>query len=124
MYVKRGVLILEEGLSALESPLKSRNVWVHMISAVAADQQMDLLVHRVLITEHSKDFLEAAVIHEFSIIDTSQATKEPEKLADIISSEWLAGSLRMRQPFIARISGNGSVTVREIEDQPESFGGP
>ena len=44
MYAKRGVLILEEGLSALESSLKSRNFWVHMISAVAADQQMDLLV--------------------------------------------------------------------------------
>jgi len=77
---------------------------------------MDLLTHRVLITEHSKDFLEAAVIHEFGIIDTAQATKEPEKLADIISSEWLAGSLRIRQPFIARISVDGSLTVREIED--------
>ena len=54
MHVKRGVLILEEGLSALESPLKSRNFWVHMISAVAAHQQMDLLVHRVLITEPRK----------------------------------------------------------------------
>ena len=115
MYAKRGVLVLE-GLSALESPLKSRNFWVHMISVVAADHQMELLVHRVLITEHSKDFLEAAVIHEFGIIDTSQATKEPEKLADIISSEWLAGSLRIRQPFIARISVDGSLTVREIED--------
>jgi len=116
MYVKRGVLILNEGLRALENPLKSRNFWVHMISAVAADQQMDLLTHRVLITEHSKDFLEAAVIHEFGIIDTALATKEPEKLADIISREWLAGSLRGRRPFIARISTDGSMTVGEIED--------
>jgi len=54
---------------------------------------MDLLTHRVLITEHSKDFLEAAVIHEFGIIDTAQATKEPEKLADVISGEWLAGEI-------------------------------
>jgi hypothetical protein len=94
MYVKRGVLILDEGLRALEGPLKSRNFSVHMISAVPADQQMYLLEHRVLSTEHSKDFLEAAVIQEFSIIDTAQATKEPEKLADIISREWLSGSLR------------------------------
>jgi hypothetical protein len=100
MFVKRGVLILDDCLGALESPLKSRNFWVNLISVDtasvdAADQQMDgLLTHRVLITEHSKDFLEAAVIHEFGIIDTAQATKEPEKLADIISREWLAGSLR------------------------------
>jgi hypothetical protein len=115
MFVKRGVLILDEGLRALESPLKSRNFWVHIISAVATDQRMDLLTHRVLITENSKEFLEAAVIHEFGIIDTAQATKEPEKLADIISSEWLAGSLRMRQPFIDRISADGPVAVVEIE---------
>ena len=102
MYVKRGVLILNEGLRALENPLKSRNFWVHMISAVAADQQMDLLTHRVLITEHSKDFLEAAVIHEFGIIDTALATKEPEKLADIISREWLADLPRDRG--LARIT--------------------
>ncbi len=87
-----------------------------MISAVATDKQMDLLTHCVLITEHSKDFLEAAVIHEFGIIDMAQATKDPEDLADIISREWLAGSLRMRQPFIARISADGSLTVREIEE--------
>lgn len=49
-----------------------------------------MLIHRVLITQHSKEFLEAAVIHEFGIIDIAQATKEPEKLADIISREWLA----------------------------------
>lgn len=60
--------------------------------------------------------VEDAAIHEFGIIDTGQATKEPEQLADIISREWLAGSLRMRQPFIARISENGSVAVREIEE--------
>jgi hypothetical protein len=116
LYVKRGVLVLEEDLKALENPLKSRNFWVYMISAVAADQQMDLLVHRVLITEHSKDLLEAAVIHEFGIIDTALATKEPERLADIISREWLAGSLRGRRPFIARNRADGSVTVGEIED--------
>jgi hypothetical protein len=109
-------LVLEEGLKALENPLKSRNFWVHMISAITADQQMDLLVHRVLITEHSKEFSEAAVIHEFGIIDTALATKEPKKLADIISREWLAGSLRGRQPFIARIRADGSVTVGEIEN--------
>lgn len=61
-----------------------------MISVDAAYQEIyDLLTHRVLITEHSKDFLEAAVIHEFDIINTAQATKEPEGLVDIISSEWL-----------------------------------
>ena len=96
--------------------MKARKFWVHMISAVATDKQMDLLTHRVLITQHSKDFLEAAVIHEFGIIDMAQATKDPEDLADIISREWLAGSLRMRQPFIARISADGSLTVREIEE--------
>jgi hypothetical protein len=116
MFVKRGVLILDEGLGAFENSLKSRNFWVHMISAVTADQQVNLLEHRVLITEHSKAFLEAAVIHEFGVIDMAQATKDPEELADIISREWLAGSLRMRQPFIARISGDGSVTVVEIEE--------
>jgi hypothetical protein len=56
------------------------------------------------------------VVSAYCIIDMAQATKDPEELADIISREWLAGSLRMRQPFIARISADGSLTVREIED--------
>jgi hypothetical protein len=43
MYVARGVL-MKEGLKALESPLKSRNFKVFMISADAADQQMDILL--------------------------------------------------------------------------------
>jgi hypothetical protein len=108
---------LEQGLKALESPLKSRNFKVFMVSADAMGQQvMDILAHRVLITEHSQDFLEGAVIHEFGIIDLALATNEPEKLADIISGAWLAGSLRARQPFIARISADGSVTVGAIED--------
>lgn len=115
MYVKRGVLILDEGLRSLERSLKSRNFWVHMISAVPTELQMDLLTHRVLITENSKKFLETAVIHEFGFIDIADATKEPEELAGIISREWLAGSLRARQPFIARISAAGSVSLRHIE---------
>jgi hypothetical protein len=83
---------------------------------LGADQEVyHPFIHRVFVTEHSRGFLEAAAIHEFSIIDTVLASKDPENLADIISREWLAGSLRGRQPFVARISADGSVTVNEIE---------
>jgi hypothetical protein len=122
MYKSRGVLILEEGLKALESPLKSRNFRVHRIafdstSVDAADQDVyQMLMHRVLVTDHSKDFLEAAAIHEFGIIDTAQATKDPEELADIISSEGFVSSLRGRGPSIAQVGADGSVAVKEIED--------
>jgi hypothetical protein len=34
----------------------------------------------------------------------------------IISREWLAGSLRTRQPYLARIDADGALTVREIEE--------
>lgn len=70
--------------------------------------------HRVLVTEYSEDLLESSAIHEFRIIDTMRATNDPEKLDDIISREWLAGTLRTRQPYLARINADGSVTVREI----------
>ena len=117
MFVAREVLVLAEGLKELEGPLKWRNFKGFMISADPTDQQMaDLLTHRVLVTENSVDLLEQAVIHEFCIIDTEHETKEPEKLSDIISREWLAGSLRERQPYVARIGTDGSVTVREIEE--------
>ena len=111
MFVAREVLVLAEGLKELEGPLKWRNFKVFMISADPTDQQMaDLLTHRVLVTENSVDLL------ELCIIDTEHETKEPEKLSDIISREWLAGSLRERQPYVARIGTDGSVTVREIEE--------
>jgi hypothetical protein len=118
-----GVLILEEELKALEIPLNSRNIRVDTFSANAAsvdatDQEVfGLLSHRVRITDHSKDFLEEAVIHEFGIFDTEQASQEPEKLTDIIARKWLAGSLRGgRRTFVAQISADGSVSVREIEE--------
>lgn len=34
------------------------------------------------------------MVHEFCVIDTGNTTKDLEKLTDIISREWLAGSLR------------------------------
>jgi len=43
--------------------------------------------------EH-RGLLELAVVHEFCVIDTGNTTKDLEKLTDIISREWLAGSLR------------------------------
>lgn len=117
MYLARGVLVLEAGMKALERPLQLRNFKVLMMSANPTDQQMGvLLTHRVLVTENAEELLEPAVVHEFSIIDTGNATKDAEKLADIISREWLARSLRTRQPYIARISADGSVTVHEIEE--------
>jgi hypothetical protein len=117
MYVARGVLVVEEGLKALERALQLRNFKVFTVSANPTDEQMaNLLTHRVLVTENSEDLMEPAVVHEFCVIDTGHATKNPETVADIISREWLAGSLRARQPYLARINADGSVTVREIEE--------
>ena len=97
--------------------MQLRNFKVLMIAADPTDEQMDdLLTHRVLIAGNSKDLLEPAVIHEFSVINTEHATKDPEELAEIIPREWLDGALRARQPYLARISADGSVTVREIEE--------
>jgi hypothetical protein len=117
MYVARGVLVLEAGLKALERRLQLRNFKVFLISADPTDEEMaNLLTHRVLVTEDSEELLEPAVVHEFCIIDTEHATKDAEKLADLISRAWLEGSLRARQPYLARIDADGSVTVREIEE--------
>lgn len=116
MFVSRGVLILDEDLVGLKKPLEERNFRVHVAVASAMDDQIwAMLMHRVLVTNNSSHLLEPAVVHEFSIIDTMEAPKDPEKLADIISREWLSGSLRNRQPFLARINQDGSVAVSEIE---------
>jgi hypothetical protein len=116
MYLSRGVLMLDEDLLPLKEPLEQRNFIVGAVPFSTPTSQMSaLLAHRVFITNNSENFLEPAVIREFSLIDTKDATQDPEKLADIISKEWLAGSLKMRQPFLARISANGAVTVNAIE---------
>jgi hypothetical protein len=95
--------------------LRLRNFIAFVIPPLSVGSMTDLLTHRVLITQNSEALLELAVIHEFCLIDIEHASKEPAKLADIISREWLAGSLKARQPYIARISADGSVTVIEIE---------
>lgn len=93
MFVSRGVLIVDEDLFGLQRPLEQRNFRIHVIAASVMDDQIwGMLMHRVLVTNNSSHLLEPAVVHEFSIIDTMEAPKDPERLADIISREWLSGS--------------------------------
>ena len=116
MYLSRGVLMLDHDLPPLKEPLEQKNFIVGTVPFNTLSSELPaLLAHRVFITNNSEHFLEPAVIHEFSLIDTKDAPQDPEKLANIISKAWLAGSLKMRQPFLAKVSADGAVTVNAIE---------
>jgi hypothetical protein len=116
MFLARGVLMLDRDLLLLQKPLEQKNFIVGAGPASSTDEQVPgLLAHRVFITRNSRSFLELAVIHEFSIVDLGPWTMNPQMLANIISKEWLAGSLRNRQPYLAAVDEDGSMTVKEIE---------
>jgi hypothetical protein len=86
MAMARGVLILDENVLFLQTLLERKNFKVYTVPRGAMDEQIaPLLAHRVLVTNNIGDFFEVAAIHEFSIIDTSNARQDPITLAAEIS---------------------------------------
>ena len=112
----RGLLILDENVFFLKAPLESKRFRVRVVQASLKDDQIaGMLAHRIFVTNNADDFRQYAAEEEFSIIDTSKASQEPEGLASMISEAWIRLQLRGKQPFILRLMRNGRHTLEDIE---------
>jgi hypothetical protein len=112
----RGVLILNENTLFLQEPLEKRNFRVYTVKRGMKNEQIaPLLAHRIFVTNNPKDFLSAAAIYEFSMIDTSNAYQDPTSLAEEVSEAWIAMKLKGKQPFVLRLNRGGAPSLESVD---------
>ena len=107
MSTSRGVLILDEALQSLRPHLEKLNFIVFFLPPELGEEALGLwLAHRVFVTSKMNTVTalrESAAIHEFSIIDASEADEDAAALAKSISSAWSGMRLNRIQPFVLRL---------------------
>jgi hypothetical protein len=116
MAMARAILILEENTLFLYEHLEKRNFRVYTVKNDLKDEQIaPMLAHRIFVTTNPKDFLSAAAIYEFSMIDTLNACQDPASLAQEISDAWIAMKLKGRQPFVLRLNRGGAPSLESVD---------
>jgi hypothetical protein len=116
MALARAILILEENTLFLLEHLEKRNFRVYTVKNDLKDEQIaPLLAHRVLVTNNPRDFLSAAAIYEFSMIDTSNAYQDPTSLAQEISDAWITMKLKGKQPFVLHLNRGGAPSLESVD---------
>jgi len=116
MAMARAILILDENTSFLKESLEKLNFRVYVVKNDLKDEQIaPLLAHRIFVTTNPKDFLSAAAIYEFSMIDTSNADQDPTSLAEEISEAWIAMTLKGKQPFVLHLNRGGAPSLESVD---------
>jgi hypothetical protein len=112
----RGVLVLDENLFFLKDELENKRFKVRFVKEGQTDEEIiSDLTHRILVTNNPKDFLRAAPIEEFSIIDTTNAVKDAKVLATQISNAFTDLELKSKQPFLLQLKKSGKPVLRLID---------
>jgi hypothetical protein len=117
--MSRGVVVLDENITALRLLLQARNIKVIVPPVGMKDPDIiaTLLPHRILITNNEKDFVSEASSFEFGIVSIPQSLMaDPEKAVKAISDALTEHSLwSKRHGFLVRITYGGS-TYKELKD--------
>lgn len=110
--MSRGVLVVDENLIGLEDELRKRNIKVIVPKRNMSDEDIkhELLTHRIIVTNNTKDFIDAAVEVEYGIIATENIKfKDSKRLADIISKAIIKFNLwGVRSGFILTLEPNNN----------------
>jgi hypothetical protein len=109
--MSRGVVVLDENLEALAGPLWEKGIKTITPRKGTKDKEIkrDLLPHRILITNNTKDFIDDAVAYEYGIIATEGLrSKDAEITADIVSRAVTKYSLwALKQGFVLYLKPDG-----------------
>jgi hypothetical protein len=103
-------LVLDENLLSLKEPLEKKgfNVLVPRRGKTDADLITEDLPGRILVTNNPRDFVYSAALLDYSIIDTTLVTKDPEGLASMVARAWVDYSLKAEHPaFYLKLHDNG-----------------
>ncbi len=103
-------IFLDENLLALREPLEKKgfNVLVPRSGKTDEDILTEDLPGRIFVTNNPRDFLYSASQLDFSIVDTTHVSKDPQTLADLIARSWVDYSLKAEHPaFYLVLQPNG-----------------
>jgi hypothetical protein len=103
-------LFLDENLLNLKAPLQEKGFTV--LTPKSGKLDPDLLAEdlpgRIFVTNNPRDFLYSASLLDFSIIDTTHVTDDPQSLAEVIARAWVDYSLKAEHPaFLLVLRQNG-----------------
>ncbi len=101
---------LDGNLLAIQVPLERKgfNVLVPRSGKRDEDLMAEDLPGRIFITNNPRDFLYSASQLDFSIIDTTHVSKDPQSLAEMIARSWVDYSLKGEHPaFYLVLQPNG-----------------
>ena len=105
--MSRAVIVLDENLwGPLEADIKDQNFRIVKPKAGQLDEDMgDLLYHRILVTNNTKDFKENIIPWEFGIISTEKVNiTNTKNVSKLISKAFIKHSLASkRNGFIVTI---------------------
>jgi hypothetical protein len=103
-------LFLDENLLNVKEPLQAKGFTVLTPKSRKLDPELlaEDLPGRIFVTNNPRDFLYSASSLDFSIIDTTHVSKDPQTLADIIAHAWVDYSLKAEHPaFLLVLKQNG-----------------
>jgi hypothetical protein len=107
--MSRGIIWVDENLSFLVEPLKQKNFNVKIPPKGTEDSYIInyLIPGKKFITNNSKHFEDDIPVQEYGLICTENVTKDPEKLAQIISKAWIDLELRNKDSFKLTLYNDG-----------------
>jgi hypothetical protein len=103
-------LFLDANLLHVKAPLVKKGFTVLTQKLGKLDQEMlaEDLPGRIFVTNNPRDFLYSASLLDFSIIDTTHVTQDPQNLAEMIARAWVDYSLKAEHPaFLLVLRQNG-----------------
>jgi hypothetical protein len=103
-------LFLDENLLNLKKPLEEKGFTVLSPKSRKLDPEIlaEDLPGRIFVTNNPRDFLYSASLLDFSIIETTHVTKDPQDLAEMIARAWFDYSLKAEHPaFLLVLRQNG-----------------
>jgi len=103
-------LVLDVGLLSLKLPLQKKgfNVIVPRLGKLDPDLMAEDLPGRIFVTNNPRDLVYSASLLDYSIIDATLVTNDPEGLASMIACAWVDYSLKAEHPaFYLKLRENG-----------------
>jgi hypothetical protein len=103
-------LFLDENLLNLKAPLQEKGFTVLTPKSGKLNPELlsEDLPGRIFVTNNLRDFLYSASLLDFSIVNTTQVTEDPQSLAEMIARAWVDYSLKAEHPsFLLVLKQNG-----------------
>lgn len=120
LAMARGIVVLDENVSGMESELHKRNIKVIPIPKGTDDEiiKRHYLPGRIIITANSRHFIADASSYEYGIIALDKIKfKDPKKMATIVSDAFIKEKLWSKSHgFIIELDDKGEGEFRNLTD--------